>query len=148
MARLMVSEPVVLRLAPHIVFRFDDTRQRWIMMAPERLMLPDEQAVEILKLVDGKASVGVIVNELITNACKYAYAPGQDGEIRVRLAREGDRAVRLTVEDDGRGLDGAAHPEGTGLGARLIVAMAKSLRSKIEYDPHHAGVRASMLVPL
>jgi len=43
-----------VRLAPHIVFRFDDTRQRWIMMAPERLMLPDEQAVEILQLVDGK----------------------------------------------------------------------------------------------
>ena len=64
MARLVVSEPVVLRLAPHIVFRFDDTRQRWIMMAPERLMLPDEQAVEILKLVDGKASVAAIVDTL------------------------------------------------------------------------------------
>ena len=64
MARLVVSEPVVLRLAPHIVFRFDDTRQRWIMMAPERLMLPDEQAVEILKLVDGKADVSAIVDAL------------------------------------------------------------------------------------
>ena len=52
--RLMVDAASVLTLAPHIVFRFDDTRQRWIMMAPERLMLPDEQAVEILKLVDGK----------------------------------------------------------------------------------------------
>jgi len=72
MARLMVSEPVVLRLAPHIVFRFDDTRQRWIMMAPERLMLPDEQAVEILKLVDGKASVGTIVDSL---AARYSQAP-------------------------------------------------------------------------
>jgi len=72
MSRLMVSEPVVLRLAPHIVFRFDDTRQRWIMMAPERLMLPDEQAVEILKLVDGKASVGVIVDAL---AARYSQAP-------------------------------------------------------------------------
>jgi pyrroloquinoline quinone biosynthesis protein D len=72
MARLMVSEPVVLRLAPHIVFRFDDTRQRWIMMAPERLMLPDEQAVEILKLVDGKASVGAIVDSL---AARYSQAP-------------------------------------------------------------------------
>ncbi len=72
MARLVVSEPIVLRLAPHIVFRFDDTRQRWIMMAPERLMLPDEQAVEILKLVDGKASVGAIVDLL---AARYSQAP-------------------------------------------------------------------------
>ena len=72
MPRLMVSEPIVLHLAPHIVFRFDDTRQRWIMMAPERLMLPDEQAVEILKLVDGKASVGAIVDSL---AARYSQAP-------------------------------------------------------------------------
>ena len=62
--RLMVGLASVLRLAPHIVFRFDETRQRWIMMAPERLMLPDEQAVEILKLVDGRASVAEIVDTL------------------------------------------------------------------------------------
>jgi pyrroloquinoline quinone biosynthesis protein D len=72
MDRLMVSAASILRIAPHIVFRFDDTRQRWIMMAPERLMLPDEQAVEILKLVDGKASVDVIVDSL---AARYAQAP-------------------------------------------------------------------------
>ena len=60
----MVDAASVLRLAPHIVFRFDETRQRWIMMAPERLMLPDEQAVEILKLVDGSRSLGGIVDDL------------------------------------------------------------------------------------
>ena len=61
MDRLVVSDSSVLAFAPHIVFRFDEVRQRWIMMAPERLMLPDEQAVEILKLVDGQASVEAIV---------------------------------------------------------------------------------------
>ena len=64
--RLMVDPASVLTLAPHIVFRFDETRQRWIMMAPERLMLPDEQAVEILKLVDGTASVAAIIDTLAT----------------------------------------------------------------------------------
>src|SRR5947207_2458470 len=72
MDRLMVSATSILRLAPHIVFRFDDTRQRWIMMAPERLMLPDEQAVEILKLVDGQASVGAITDAL---AGRYTQGP-------------------------------------------------------------------------
>ena len=72
MERLVVSEPTVLRLAPHIVFRFDDTRKRWVILAPERLMLPDEQAVEILQLVDGEISVGVIVDRL---AAKYSQAP-------------------------------------------------------------------------
>ncbi len=64
MARLIVSDGNVLSIAPHIVFRFDETRQRWVMVAPERLLLPDEQAVEILKLLDGKVSVGEIVDAL------------------------------------------------------------------------------------
>ena len=72
MERLEVSATSVLRLAPHIVFRFDETRQRWIMMAPERLMLPDEQAVEILQLVDGKTGVGAIIETLAT---RYTQAP-------------------------------------------------------------------------
>jgi pyrroloquinoline quinone biosynthesis protein D len=72
MERLVVSAVTVLRLAPHIVFRFDEARQRWIMLAPERLMLPDEQAVEILKLLDGKASVGAITDTL---AGRYTEAP-------------------------------------------------------------------------
>jgi pyrroloquinoline quinone biosynthesis protein D len=72
MDRLMVTAASVLRLAPHIVFRFDETRQRWIVMAPERLMLPDEQAVEILKLVDGKTGVATIVDTLAT---RYTAAP-------------------------------------------------------------------------
>jgi len=72
MERLVVSDATVLRLAPHVVFRFDEARQRWIMLAPERLMLPDEQAVEILKLLDGKASVGAIADTL---AGRYTEAP-------------------------------------------------------------------------
>ena len=72
MERLQVSASSVLRLAPHIVFRFDDTRQRWMLMAPERLMLPDEQAVEILQLVDGKTGVGAIIDTLAT---RYTQAP-------------------------------------------------------------------------
>ena len=57
MDRFVVSDASVLAFAPHIVFRFDEVRQRWIILAPERLMLPDEQAVEILQLVDGKTGV-------------------------------------------------------------------------------------------
>jgi pyrroloquinoline quinone biosynthesis protein D len=72
MARLVVSDSSVLNLAPHTVFRFDDVRQRWIILAPERLMLPDEQAVEILQLVDGKTGVGAIVDSLIA---RYTQAP-------------------------------------------------------------------------
>lgn len=64
MDRFVVSDQSVLAFAPHIVFRFDDVRKRWIILAPERLMLPDEQAVEILKLLDGKTGVSAIVDSL------------------------------------------------------------------------------------
>jgi pyrroloquinoline quinone biosynthesis protein D len=72
MERLMVSADSVLRLAPHIVFRFDEGRKCWIILAPERLLLPDEQAVEILKLVDGKIGVDAIIDTL---AERYDQAP-------------------------------------------------------------------------
>jgi pyrroloquinoline quinone biosynthesis protein D len=72
MDRFVVSDSSVLSFAPHIVFRFDEVRQRWIILAPERLMLPDEQAVEILKLVDGKTGVSAIVDSL---AARYDQAP-------------------------------------------------------------------------
>jgi two-component sensor histidine kinase len=95
---------------------------------------------------DKAVSVGVIVNELITNACKYAYRRGEAGEVRIRLADEGAGLI-LTVEDDGGGIAPGKSAEGTGLGARLIRAMAASLNSEVRYDPEHAGVRATLLLP-
>ncbi|MDB5453882.1 MAG: two-component system sensor histidine kinase/response regulator [Caulobacteraceae bacterium] len=112
--------------------------------APRRLQL----TVEPVRLHTDKAvSLGVIVNELITNACKYAYDDSTGGDVRVCLIRGGDASLLLSVEDDGPGMGGGSTPQGTGLGARLIKAMAHSLGSTVEYDPHHAGVRATLLVP-
>jgi pyrroloquinoline quinone biosynthesis protein D len=53
-----------MRFAPHARFRFDEVRQAWIVLAPERLLLPDEQAVEILQLIDGARTVDNIIDEL------------------------------------------------------------------------------------
>jgi pyrroloquinoline quinone biosynthesis protein D len=54
----------VPHLPRYVKFRFDETRQQWVVLAPERLLLPDEIAVEILQRVDGKRSVGEIVGLL------------------------------------------------------------------------------------
>lgn len=97
---------------------------------------------------DRAVSLGVIVNELITNACKYAYGPGETGEVRVILTKQGEAALRLTVEDDGCGWTPADGVQGTGLGARVIRAMAESLGAVLAYDPDHRGVRASLTAPL
>lgn len=90
---------------------------------------------------DRAVSLGVMVAELVTNAHKYAYEPDQNGEIRVSLSlAQGD--ALLVVEDDGAGFDPAAKPKGSGLGHKVIDAMARSLRAKLDYDAGHKGARA------
>jgi len=107
---------------------------RHLKLAAEPIRLPTDRAV----------SLGVIVNELVSNACKYAYDPDTAGEVRIELAREGDDFFVLAVEDDGCGIPADASPRGTGLGTRVIRAMAQSLQSAVEYDPSYRGVRATL----
>jgi pyrroloquinoline quinone biosynthesis protein D len=47
-----------------VKFRFDAVRQNWVLLAPEKLFMPDEIAVEILKLIDGQRSIDTIVDDL------------------------------------------------------------------------------------
>jgi pyrroloquinoline quinone biosynthesis protein D len=63
--RLQLDGATTLRFPKHVKFRHDETRGRWVVLAPERLLLPDEAAVEILKLIDGKRSVAAIVEDLV-----------------------------------------------------------------------------------
>ena len=96
---------------------------------------------------DQAVSLGVVVTELVTNAAKYAYAPGEGGEIRVILEPDGADRALLTVEDDGPGM-GDGKPKGTGLGGKIISAMAAGLRSAVDFDPAHKGVRARLAFDL
>jgi two-component sensor histidine kinase len=113
------------------------TAQRRLQLHVEPIQLHTDKAV----------SLGVIVNELITNACKYAYTPAHDGEVRIALIRQDDNALLLSVEDDGPGMNGnTISPQGTGLGGKLVKAMARSLNSAVVYDDSHRGVRATLRV--
>ncbi|WP_174300402.1 sensor histidine kinase [Caulobacter sp. S45] len=104
---------------------------------------PIRLAAEPIKLNPDKAvSLGVVVAELVTNAFKYAYPDGGSGEVRVAFAAAPADHLRLTVEDDGPGLGDKVVARGTGLGQRVIAAMARSLNSRVEYDPTHRGARA------
>jgi pyrroloquinoline quinone biosynthesis protein D len=62
----VTDETVIPVFAPGVKFRFDSVRGAWTVLAPEKLYLPDEQAVEILKLVDGARTLGTIIADLAT----------------------------------------------------------------------------------
>ncbi len=62
--RVAVSGEITLAWPRHVKFRFDAVRDAWIVLAPEKLILPDAQTVEILKLIDGEKTVDAIVDDL------------------------------------------------------------------------------------
>jgi two-component sensor histidine kinase/CheY-like chemotaxis protein len=83
---------------------------------------------------DKAVSIGILVTELVINAFKYAYPDSLTGEIRVILHSEGEGHLQLVVEDDGIGRDSATQPRGTGVGGRIVNAMAVSLNATITYS--------------
>lgn len=87
---------------------------------------------------DEAVSVGVVVNELIGNATKYAFDGTMPGKIDITLERAG-AGYQLTVSDDGSGFDPAAKARGTGMGMRIMTAVTRSLGCKIEYVPAEKG---------
>lgn len=54
----------VPRFARGVRLREDTARGRWVVMAPERMFIPDETALEILRLVDGVRSLDAIADDL------------------------------------------------------------------------------------
>lgn len=88
---------------------------------------------------DRAVAIGIIVNELIMNAVKYAYPDGA-GPIHVVLnGQNGD--VELSITDDGVGLNVKVDPRSTGMGQRIVNAMAQKLDAAVERDPNHSGTR-------
>ena len=88
---------------------------------------------------DRAVAIGIIVNELVMNAVKYAYPDGA-GPIHVDLNAQGDDVV-LSISDNGVGLNVKTDPRSTGMGQRIVNAMASKLDADVERDPGHAGTR-------
>jgi len=96
---------------------------------------------------DASINLGVIVSEWVTNAVKYAY-PGGHGEVRVRLKQLPDHRGELSVEDDGVGRTDPSAVKGTGLGSRVVSAMAASIGGEIGYYGREPGFGARLTFPL
>ncbi len=94
---------------------------------------------------DRAVALGVIVTELVINASKYAY-PGGKGPVHVALHIQGPQ-IALSVEDEGVGLSEGAAATSTGLGNRIVRAMAAKLGAVLEFPPRPKGAGVRLTFP-
>jgi len=93
---------------------------------------------------DRAVTIGLLVNELVTNAAKHAFAGRESGHIEVRFER-GSKGWTLTVADDGVGIGAAARPESKGgLGQRLVEAFARQASGELTTESGSAGTRLTI----
>ena len=88
--------------------------------------------------------VGLVVNELVENAIKYAFPANRPGEIKIRFECQQGRCV-LTVADDGVGYDPQNARKGGG--ARLIGAFAHQLGAEIDREAFQRSASISPVEP-
>jgi PAS domain S-box-containing protein len=96
--------------------------------------------------IDRAIPLGLVVNELITNSIKHAF-PNGAGNIRVHLTKgEPGEALRLSIADDGQGVEKKDGAERGGLGMRLVEGLMQQVDGKMEvtYEP---GVRYEITLP-
>jgi two-component sensor histidine kinase len=110
---------------------------------PEGISLETELE-PVLVPNDTAVAVGIIVNELVTNACKHAFVD-RTGTIRVRTRLDGGGAI-VEVADDGRGV--AATGGKSGVGTRLIGAFVHRLKGRSEISSSAEGTVHRVFVPL
>ena len=83
--RIDISEGSRPVLARHAKLKFDEARKVWVILVPERVLAPDEIAVEILQLCDGIRSVDQIIDVL---AAKYTADGGMIGADVIAMLRD------------------------------------------------------------
>ena len=97
---------------------------------------------------DRAISLALIVNELVTNAVKYAFLNRHDGHIYVRLVRPNANQALVSVRDDGIGLPPDFNlSTSKGLGMRIVTALAKQLGADITRSPQVDGNEFVVAVP-
>ena len=104
---------------------------------------------EIQFAADRAILVGLIINELVSNAGKYAYPDCPGGSIWVRLAQPDNNSVLVSVRDEGVGLPlGFDSTASKGLGTRLVNALTQQLGAKLTRPMSPIGTDCALLVPL
>lgn len=88
------------------------------------------------------APLGLILNEMLTNAIKHAFSNGRTGTLAVSLKQRGE-FFDLSVRDDGPGLAGE-RPAAGGLGSAVIERLAKQLNASVTWQDAMPGTIATI----
>jgi two-component sensor histidine kinase len=103
----------------------------------DAVMLAPDQAIHL----------GLIVNELITNACKYGYPGRSGGQVWLRLERDG-KSLRLSVRDEGAGLPADFDADsGKGLGMRIVRSLIAQLGATLTTNRRTPGSEFVVVIP-
>lgn len=83
--------------------------------------------------MDTLISLGILVNELVTNSLKYAFSNAREKEIQIKLSRTGSDELDLIVKDNGKGFDDATDLSKSGsFGYKMMTTLCKKLHGTIE----------------
>ncbi len=101
---------------------------------------PDKDTLKVITDIDDfslsvkkAVSLGIMINELMTNAVKYAFENRKNGEIRVSLSKKKEKAV-LVVKDNGRGIPETVDMDNpSSLGLMLIKILTQQLQGSIAF---------------
>jgi PAS domain S-box-containing protein len=96
--------------------------------------------------IDAAIPCALIINELVSNAFKYAFPDGRSGEIRIGLTRNDD-SVTVVVRDDGVGLpEGTSLEKAGSLGLQLVQSLTDQLGGQVKCSSR-AGTRFEVRFP-
>ena len=117
-----------------------------VIVASGRSDIVLDEDVQSVEVASGKAaSVGLALNEIVTNAVKHGFADGRSGRLAIRVWSDGATA-RIEVADDGPGM--SEHDGSGGLGRTLINRLSKQFGGRAIWSHAAPGTRVSLIVPL
>jgi PAS domain S-box-containing protein len=108
------------------------------------IMLETDIESEVLP-TDCAITIGLMVNELVTNAVKYAFPGDKKGTVLVTLKRVTGK-LHLTVADNGQGVD--LRRADSGLGGRLVEGFAQQLGGQLKRESDSKGMTVRLILPL
>ncbi|WP_418510638.1 histidine kinase dimerization/phosphoacceptor domain -containing protein [Corallibacter sp.] len=104
--------------------------------------------VEPIKLdIDTIIPLGLVINELISNALKYAFKGHNSGTISIDL-KEDKNQLNLTITDNGIGLpNDFSIEDSSSLGFKLIKAFSDKIEATLNIDSSEKGTSISIQIP-